>query len=94
MLKIQKEWAMPNKNTFSIKPIRNIIEKYSTSCNTIIDPFANSSKIGTITNDLNLSYDTTYHMDALDFLKHMQSRTADLVLYDPPFLSKTDKGVL
>lgn len=51
----------------------------------IIDPFANTSKYGTITNDLNPEYDTTYHMDALDFLKIMKSDSADYVLFDPPF---------
>jgi len=25
---LNRIWAMPNKNTFSIKPIRELIEKY------------------------------------------------------------------
>lgn len=49
----------------------------------IIDPFANSCKYGTITNDLNPEFDTTYHMDALEFLKSLPTESADLVLYDP-----------
>lgn len=51
----------------------------------IVDPFANGSRYGTITNDLNEKYDTTYHMDALDFLKLLGDESADLVLYDPPY---------
>ena len=51
----------------------------------IIDPFANSCKYGTITNDLNPEFDTTYHMDALEFLKQIETESADLVLYDPPY---------
>ena len=51
----------------------------------IVDPFANGSKYGTITNDLNPKFDTTYHLDALDFLKLQKSESADIVLYDPPY---------
>ena len=58
---------MPNKNTFSIKAIREIIEKYAYG--KIIDPFANSNKIAVITNDLDPQFDTDYHMEATDFLK-------------------------
>jgi len=29
MLEIKRIWAMPNKNTFEIKPIKDIIEKYT-----------------------------------------------------------------
>ena len=82
-MKINRVWAMPNKNTFDIKPINDLINKYAFG--TIIDPFANKNKIGTITNDLDEQYDTNYHMDALDFLKMFKDETIDTVLYDPPF---------
>ena len=55
-IKINREWAMPNSNTFSIKPIRELIERYLSG--TIIDPFANQNKLATITNDLDPQYDT------------------------------------
>ena len=29
-MKIEKIWAMPNKNTFSIKPIKKLIEEEKT----------------------------------------------------------------
>lgn len=64
-MQINRVWAMPNSKTFQIKPIRELINKYEYGV--IIDPFANDSKIGTITNDLDEQYDTDYHMDALDF---------------------------
>lgn len=76
---------MPNSRTFTIKPIREFVEKYIVGANIIIDPFANECKYGTITNDLNPEYDTTYHLDALDFLKQLPSEYADVVLYDPPY---------
>ena len=78
---------MPNKNTFSIKPIRELIDKYMTG-GIVIDPFANSSKIAAITNDLDPSYDTDYHLEATDFLKQFADGSVDMVLYDPPYSSR------
>ena len=74
---------MPNSNTFEIEPIRRLISKYAQGV--IVDPFANRNKIATITNDLNHAYDTTYHMDATDFLTMLEADSADTVLYDPPY---------
>lgn len=80
---IQRQWSMPNSKTFTIKPIADLIKRYAFG--TIIDPFANDSKIATITNDLDESYDTTFHMDATDFLKMFDAQSVDTVLYDPPY---------
>lgn len=74
---------MPNKLTFTIKPIKEIVERYITG--TVIDPFCNQSEYGNITNDLNPEFDTDYHLDALDFLKLIDGNSADVVLYDPPY---------
>lgn len=76
---------MPNKNTFSIPPIKELVTRYTQNQNVIVDPFANNSKIGTITNDMNPKFDTMYHMDALEFLQQLESESADVVLYDPPY---------
>lgn len=87
-MKISRTWAMPNSKTFTIKPIKELVEKYveiASGGGIIIDPFANSCKYGTITNDLNPEFDTTYHLDALEFLKMQPSESANLVLYDPPY---------
>ena len=80
---INRVWAMPSKNTFQIKPIKELINKYIFG--TIIDPFANNNKIATITNDLDTQYDTDYHLDAIDFLKNFDDDSVDCVLYDPPY---------
>lgn len=84
-MEITREWAMPNANTFSIPPIRRFVESNVIGKSVVIDPFANKSKFGTITNDLNPEYDTDYHLDALAFLKEMKSDSADVVLFDPPY---------
>lgn len=78
---------MPNGNTFTIKPIKEFVESTVAQYKggVIVDPFANNCKYGTITNDINTEYDTTYHLDALEFLKLLPSESADLVLYDPPY---------
>ena len=62
---IEKVWAMPNGNTFTIRPIKELVEKEVSTSEIIVDPFANSCKYGTITNDLNPEFDTDYHLDAL-----------------------------
>lgn len=82
-MEINRVWSMPNGNTFSIKPIGALIDKYAYGL--IIDPFANSNKFAEITNDIDPQYDTTYHMDALDFLKTFDDNSVDTVLWDPPF---------
>lgn len=84
-MKITRVWAMPNKNTFSIKPINELINKYLKGDLLVVDPFANANKLATITNDLDTQYDTDYHLDALDFLKQIDDYSVDLVLYDPPY---------
>lgn len=78
---------MPSKNTFSIKPIRQLIEKYKpvNDDTIIIDPFANKNKIATITNDLDTCCNTDFHMDAIDFLKLFDNKSVDMILYDPPY---------
>ena len=81
---IERVWAMPNKNTFDIKPIASLIQDEMTQ-GTWIDPFANKNKFANITNDLNEKYDTDYHLDALDFLKIFEDDSIDGVLYDPPY---------
>lgn len=81
---IERQWAMPNKNTFDIKPIKELIQSELTN-GIWIDPFANRNKLATVTNDLNPVFDTDYHMDALDFLKIFDDSSVDGVLYDPPY---------
>lgn len=82
---------MPSSNTFSIKPIREMINKELIG-GVIIDPFANNSILKQIivnqtyiTNDLDEQYNTDYHLDALEFLKMFEDDSVDMVLYDPPY---------
>lgn len=82
---INRKFAYPTRYTFSSKPIKELLSRYINSGMCIIDPFANNSKLGTITNDLNPEFNTNYHLHALDFLKIMKSNSADMILFDPPY---------
>ena len=84
-IKFERIWAMPNKNTFEILPIKKLIEEEVDLSKFWIDPFANRNKIATVTNDLSLEFDTDYHLDALEFMKQFEKNSVDGVLYDPPY---------
>ncbi len=84
-IRIERIWAMPNKNTFEVTPIKQLINEEVYLSKFLIDPFANKNKLASVTNDLSLEYDTDYHMDALDFLKMFNDNSVDGVLYDPPY---------
>lgn len=75
---------MPNKWTFTIKPIAKLIFEEMTE-GTWVDPFAGKHSPANITNDLNCALDTTYHMDALEFLKTFPDNSVDGVFFDPPY---------
>jgi hypothetical protein len=89
-LLINRKWAMPNKNTFNIKPVKELIHKYYNPNEVWLNPFANTNTYG-ITNDLDPQYNTDYNLDALDFLKLYADKVKnneiiiDGILYDPPF---------
>ena len=78
-----RTWAMPNHNTFSIKPIGEIINKYIFG--TSLDPFARNNNLASITNDLDPECTAEFHMDALDFLRTIKPASIDTVLFDPPY---------
>jgi len=80
---IRRCWAMPNSNTFAIKPIGELISRRKFGM--VIDPFANSNKHADITNDIDQQYDTDYHLDALEFLRTFENASVDTVLFDPPY---------
>ncbi len=83
-MRIERVWAMPNKWTFTIKPIRFLLLDEMTP-GLWVDAFAGENSPATITNDLNPERPTTHHMDGLEFLKSLDSGIADGVLHDPPY---------
>ena len=81
---IERKWAMPNKHTFLIEPIKILLHEELTD-GVWADPFCGYNSPATITNDLNPNIPATYHMDALEFLKTLPNESVDGVLFDPPY---------
>ena len=85
-IKFNRIWAMPNHNTFTIRPIKEFIASHITD-GVWLDPFSRNSPFGArcITNDLNPEVAADYHLEALDFLMLFGDGSVDGVLFDPPY---------
>ncbi len=75
---------MPNRWTFKIPPIQEILAKYVQADQLWIDPFSGYNSPATITNDINQDCPTKYHMLAEDFCK-MLPDMYDGIIFDPPY---------
>ena len=84
---IQRQWAMPNSLTFSIKPIRELIESVIIDCEKICDPFVRNSpfKYRCVSNDLDTEIEADFHMDAVEFMQSRADSEFDALLFDPPY---------
>jgi hypothetical protein len=83
-MNIKREWAMPNKHTFLIKPISKLLQKYVGDGLGWIDPFAGENSLAEITNDINPEKPTTYHLHAKEFVSSLTGEYKG-VLFDPPY---------
>jgi hypothetical protein len=82
-MRIRRDWAMPNKHTFTIKPIKRLIARHVKKP-TWLDPFANNfRRKHVISNDINPKYDCDYNLDANEFLEKFEN--VEGVLFDPPY---------
>ena len=90
-MEINRIWAMPNKWTFTIKPINELLEEEIITGfevgNAWADPFTgeNGGKYVLWTNDINLDIPAREHLDGLSFLKTFDDNILAGVLYDPPY---------
>jgi hypothetical protein len=80
-----REWAMPSAWTFTIKPIRGLVERYVGDGIGWVDPFCGENSPAEITNDLNPLRKATHHLDALAFLSKVGENKFNGCLYDPPY---------
>lgn len=83
-MRIERIWAMPNKWTFTIKPIKELIAEEMNG-GLWCDPFCGENSPAQVTNDLNEKIKADHNMDALEFLKALDSNAFDGVLFDPPY---------
>jgi hypothetical protein len=84
---ITRVWAMPNKWTFTIKPIKELIERYVGDGRDWVDPFAGNHSPAEYTNDINPKCKSTYHLDALPFCRLMMPPLNGLI-FDPPYSNR------
>jgi hypothetical protein len=86
-LKIVFEYAycMPNKWTFQMKPVRELLEVESKG--RIIDGSCGQSDFADIRNDLNADTKAHCHLDITEFFKRIRNEYADTVLLDLPYSS-------
>ena len=82
---IKRVWAMPNKWTFKIKPIKRLIDKYVGDGKGWLDPFAGMYSPAEYTNDLNPKMKVKYNLEALEFLNKLKVVKSPGCLFDPPY---------
>lgn len=83
-----RAWAMPNGNTFTVRPIGEFVQKYLGRAERSIDPFARNNRWATFTNDINPNTSAEWHMDAEAFLQAMAAdgvKNLNLAILDPPY---------
>ena len=96
-IKFSRVWAMPSAWTFTIHPIKVLLDKYVGNGNGWVDPFAGKNSPAQFTNDMNpemanfytqkpKTYPVHYHfiMEAIDFAKQGDKKF-DGILFDPPY---------
>lgn len=82
----ERVWAMPNKWTFTIKPIRELLLEEMTD-GIWLDPLCgkHSPVDWKYCNDLSIDMFCRYHMDALEWLRGIRSNFASGIIKDPPY---------
>jgi len=68
---IERKWSMPNKKTFTIKPIRELLER-------VIPEYKNES----ICLD---PFPLEYSKDATDYLNEKEDNSYEFAVFDPPY---------
>jgi hypothetical protein len=88
-MKFTRTWAMPNSDTFSVRPIGDFVRSYLAASKVSVDPFARNNLWATYTNDINPNTAAQRHMDAEDFLYQLRGEGlgagVDLAILDPPY---------
>jgi len=82
-MEINRVWAMPNKWTFTIKPIKKLLNRYVGDGVGWVDPYCGQNSPAELTNDL--IEKANFNMDALEFLKTRLDNEFIGVILDPPY---------
>lgn len=87
-IQFSRKWAMPSSDTFSIKPIKEFVQRYLSQSKISIDPFARNCNWATYTNDINPNTTAQSHMDAVAYLKGLRMVIPDLIILDMPWTAR------
>lgn len=82
-MEFTRVWEMPHKYTFSMKSVSHLLGEEMTGL--WADPFAGKYSPATCRNDADEANEAEFHIDGLDFLKHLEADSVDGVLFDPPY---------
>lgn len=75
---------MPNHETFKIKPIADVLRRYSVG-KAWADPFAGNNSPAQYTNDHNPKTKAKSHMEAVEFAKLFSKGKLNGLVFDPPY---------
>ena len=80
-MKITRVWSMPNRWSFQIKPIKELISRYVGDGKGWADPFAGK----TVCTEFRNNFETT-RIDARDYIKEvLKPNSLNGILLDPPY---------
>lgn len=82
-IRFERVWAMPNKWTFDIQPIAELIDSEIEGFS--VDPFCGHSLIADLRNDIDPEAMAQHHTDAFEFMKSLGAESVDTMIYDPPY---------
>ena len=83
---MRRVFAMPNANTFSVKPIGEFVRRYlDATPGYSVDMFARNNDWCTVTNDVDPNTAATFHQDAEEFCRQLVPTRFTLALFDPPY---------
>lgn len=84
-MKINRVWAMPNKWTFTIKPIKELLDRYvKNNGQGWVDPFAGDNSPAEWTNDIHPDRKAVSHLDAEKFCLKLKDKYEGII-FDPPY---------
>lgn len=81
--RITRVWAMPNRYTFKVPPLLDIVLRYMANGHWL-DPFAGFNSPAAVTNDLDPNTPAQFHLEAIEFCR-LQPGPFDGAIFDPPY---------
>ena len=85
-MNITRQFVMPNKWTFQMKPVRELLDRLVGNGAGWIDPFSGESERAEHSNDFNPNRPSTRHCEAIEFVQGLaKDDWWSGVLFDPPY---------